>query len=64
MEAVSKFDLFSLILCVEFAGIALRAFPQKACRLWSCVFVHLFVFLSFNVMAEGKLSVCGKGLGD
>ena len=63
MEAVSKFDLFSLILCVEFAGIALRAFPQKACRLWSCVFVHLFVFLSFNVMAEGEGVCLRKGVG-
>ena len=63
MEAVSKFDLFSLILCVEFAGIALRAFPQKACRLWSCVFVHLFVFLSFTVMVEGEGVCLRKGVG-
>ena len=27
MEAVSKFDLFSLILCVEFAGMSLAGFP-------------------------------------
>ena len=49
---------------LEIAGMSLAAFPVKACRLWSCVFVHLFVFLSFTMMVEGKVSVCGKGLGD
>ena len=49
---------------LEIAGMSLAAFPPKACRLWSCVFVHLFVFLSFTMMVEGKVSVCGKGLGD
>ena len=63
MEAVSKTGWLADVL-LEIAGRALRLLPPKACRLWSCVFVHLFVFLSFTMMVEGKVSVCGKGLGD
>ena len=29
MEAVSNFDLFSLILCLEFAGMSLAASPTE-----------------------------------
>ena len=56
MEAVSNFDLFSLILCLEFAGIALRHLPPKACRLWSCVFVLCFVCFP-------SLRPCGRSDG-
>ena len=65
MEAVSKTGWLADVL-LEIAGMSLAAFPQKACRLWSCVFVLLFVFSSLPSLAVGgrKVFVCGKGLGD
>ncbi len=64
MEAVSNFDLFSLILCVEFAGMSLAASPTEGVSPLVLRFRALFVFLSFTMMVEGKVSVCGRGLGD
>ena len=64
MEAVSNFDLFSLILCLEFAGIALRLSHRRRVAFglaFSC-FV-LFVFL-LSGLAVGAMVVClRKGVG-
>ena len=56
MEAVNKWLFARLCVCVEFAGSALRAFPPKACRLWSCVFVLCFVCFP-------SLRPCGRSDG-
>ena len=50
MEAVSNFDLFSLILCLEFAGMSLAASPTEGVSPLVLRFRALFVFLSFTVM--------------
>ena len=63
MEAVSNFDLFSLILCVEFAGMSLAASPTEGVSPLVLRFRALFVFL-LSGLAVGAMVVClRKGVG-
>ena len=65
MEAVSNFDLFSLILCLEFAGIARGGFPCDGVSplvLRFRAFV-LFVFLRSGLAVAAMVVCLRKGVG-
>ena len=63
MEAVSKTGWLADVL-LEIAGMSLAASPTEGVSPLVLRFRALFAFLSFTMMVEGKVSVCGKGLGD
>ena len=63
MEAVSNFDLFSLILCLKFAGMSLAASPTEGVSPLVLRF-RAFVCFPFLHHDGGREGVClRKGVG-